>query len=385
MYCVIFTCMFLTISYDLSIFSCFTGLRQRTVAPVVDITFSISSNETRPLNGQILWSTLSVNHKLNAPVATSFRNFYELSFTRAQCLNRLTSEQLIDSPTRLIQHPLWTKHMITLNRQTKKIGGMVDLGCIEWAKTCHRLAWCNGSLTSVSMNILRWSGSQSYLFRFKSLISSSVGYTSVLYMGNRSSDAIIFAAVLTKYLLSSSPFSCLFWNETSFTTELATIFWYNSGTDNNSTSPYNHLQRISNLCLLCYCLVFLLLVLEFDFVVTQWWNCLCMIGGSVLQKQQSLSNLTKLKLCVVTVLPCPLFFLQVAAIKLRKILCRNICQSRFYPDVAHLLNKVARRRSNMTSSQIYHPSEYYATNEVANNERISGHCDWLKFKFVLPL
>ena len=58
---------------------------------------------------------------------------------------------------------------------------MVGLGHTEWAKACPRLTWCSRSLTCLSMNILKWSGSQS-LFRFKSLIFSSVRYASVLYM-----------------------------------------------------------------------------------------------------------------------------------------------------------------------------------------------------------
>ena len=70
------------------------------------------------------------------------------------------------------------------------------------------------------MNILKWSERQS-LFRFKSLISLSVGYASLLYERDCMSEAIIFAAVLTRCLVSSSPFSCLFRNQTSFAMELA--------------------------------------------------------------------------------------------------------------------------------------------------------------------
>lgn len=83
-------------------------------------------------------------------------------------------------------------------------------------------------------------------------------------------------------------------------------------------------KEFQSFCLLCYWLVFLLLVQEYDFVVAQCWYCLCTIVGSMLQRQQSLSNLTKLKVCVVTVLPCPLSLLQGAAIKFCEILCKNI-------------------------------------------------------------
>ena len=55
-----------------------------------------------------------------------------------------------------------------------------------------------------------------------------------------------------------------------------------------------------NFCLLCYWLVFLLLVQEYDFVVTQCWNCLCTIGGSVFQQQQSLSVFQRNKIFVGT-------------------------------------------------------------------------------------
>ena len=119
-------------------------------------------------------------------------------------------------PIQFTQHPLWTKHMIKLNRQTERIGWMVDLDRVEWAKVYLMQL----ILTSVSMNILKLSSSQS-LFRFKSLISSSVGYTSVIYVRDCSSKAIIFPAALTMRLVSSSLFSSLFWNQPSFTMEFA--------------------------------------------------------------------------------------------------------------------------------------------------------------------
>ena len=106
--------------------------------------------------------------------------------------------------------------MIKLNRQRERIGWMIDFGHVEWAKVYLMQL----ILISVSINILKLSSSQS-LFRFKSLISSSVGYTSVIYVRDRSSKAIIFATVLTMRLVSSSLFSCLFWNQSPFTMEFA--------------------------------------------------------------------------------------------------------------------------------------------------------------------
>ena len=132
----------------------------------------------------------------------------------------------------------------------------------------------------------------------------------------------------------------------------STTFWCNSDTAYSSASTSNHSQRVSKILPSLYWLVFLLLVLEYDFVVTQCWNCPCAIGGNMFQRQKSLSNLTKLKIRVVTVLPCPLYFLQDAGIKFHEILCRNICRNRFYPDVAHLLSKVACRTSNIFHSSL---------------------------------
>ena len=92
-YGVIVTCLFLTISDDLSTFLRFTGLRQRRVAPVVDLTIPIPYNEPRWTRSSWtrFWSKLSTDHKLNAPIATSFRIFFESSFTRRECLNQVIS------------------------------------------------------------------------------------------------------------------------------------------------------------------------------------------------------------------------------------------------------------------------------------------------------
>ena len=139
------------------------------------------------------------------------RHIHKSSFTRIEYLNQITSECLIDSPN-------WSNSFSThfepntwssSTNRPKRIVRMVDLGRTEWAKACPRLTWCDWSLTSVSMNILKWSGSQS-LFRFMLLIFSSVGYASVLYVRGCSSEAKIFAAVLIMRLISSCPFSCLF-------------------------------------------------------------------------------------------------------------------------------------------------------------------------------
>ena len=77
-----------------------------------------------------------MEHRLNVPTATSFRNFLDSSFTRTECLNRATSEQLIDSCN-------WSKSLNTHFESNtwssstdwpKRVGGIEDLGCIEWAK-----------------------------------------------------------------------------------------------------------------------------------------------------------------------------------------------------------------------------------------------------------
>ena len=104
----------------------------------------------------------------------------------------------------------------------------------------------------------------------------------------------------------------------------STIFWCNSEKVCNSTTPSHHSQRVSKF-------VFSLLLTGLPLTGVGVWFCSGSMliltlhdRCSVLQRQQSLSNLTKLKVCVVTVLPCPLSFLQGAAIKFCEILCMNI-------------------------------------------------------------
>ena len=74
-YGVIVTCLFLTISDDLSIFLRFTGLRQRRVAPVVDLTIPIPYNEPRLFSEQDFDQnyqlTISWMHPLLPPSGTS--------------------------------------------------------------------------------------------------------------------------------------------------------------------------------------------------------------------------------------------------------------------------------------------------------------------------
>ena len=184
---------------------------------------------------------------------------------------------------------------------------MVGLGHTEWAKACPRLTWCSGSLTCLSMNILKWSGSQS-LFRFKSLIFSSVRNASVLYMRVCSNNlcsspdkvsCFIFSFFLSilepgiihngthgifkaDYICLTIHFSkdyCvailflqailepLFSVYISYESTNLTIFWCNTDTQCIMQPRLPTTRKgFQSFSLLCYWLVFLSLVLECDFV-----------------------------------------------------------------------------------------------------------------------